>query len=64
MKRAGYLDVQDTETVDYSNDTNIDDVETIDYNNDNKLSDLDEYIQKVALKKKSASIAAKKILTK
>ena len=60
MKKAGYLDVDDAETVNYSNNTNIDDVERIDYNNNNKLSDLNKDIQKVALKKKSSSIAAKK----
>ena len=64
LKKAGYLDIDDAETVNYSNDTNIDDAETIDYNNDNKPSNLDKDIQKVALKKKSASILAKKILTK
>ena len=58
LKEAGYLDVDDAETVDYSNNTNSGDVATIDYNNDN------EDIQKVDLKKKSATIAAKKILTK
>ena len=60
LKKAGYLDVDDTETVDYSNDTNLDNVATVDYNNDNKLSDIDEDIQKVDLKKKSATTAAKK----
>ena len=58
LKKAGYLDVDDAKTVDYSNNTNSGDVATIDYNNDNKD------IQKVDLKKKSATIAAKKILTK
>ena len=60
MKKAGYLDVDDTETVNYSNDTNIDDVETIDYNNDNKPSDLDKDIQKVALKKEISINSSKK----
>ena len=60
LKKVGYLDDDDAETVDYSNDTNLDDVLTVDYNNDNKLSDIDEDIQKVDLKKKSATIAAKK----
>ena len=53
------MDVDDAETVDYNNDTNWDDVLTVDYNNNNKLSDIDKDIQKVDLKKKSATIAAK-----
>ena len=52
MKKAGYLVVDDAETVDYSNDTNIDDVETVDYISVNKSSNLDKDIQKVDLKKK------------
>ena len=64
LKKAGYLDVYDAETVDYSNDTNLDDVATVDYSNDSKLSDIDEDIQKVDLKKKSATIVAKEILMK
>ena len=37
LRKAGYLDTDDLETVDYNNDNNIadlDDVATVDYNND------------------------------
>ena len=56
LRKAGYLDIDDLETVDFNNDNNIadledvatvdyndnnlDDVATVDYNNDNNLNDL------------------------
>ena len=44
LRKVGYLDTEDLETVDYNNDNNIvdlDDISTVDYNNDNNLKDLD-----------------------
>ena len=65
LRKAGYLDTEDLETVDYNNDNNIDDfddVVTVDYNFDNNLKDIDE----IDLKKTSPAkkLAAKKIVKK
>ena len=65
LRKAGYLDTEDLETVDYNNDNNIndfDDVVTVDYNFDNNLKDIDE----IDLKKMSPAkkLAAKKIVIK
>ena len=64
LRKAGYLDTDDLETIDYNNDSNIndlDDVETVDYNNDNNLNNLDDTdLKKVSGKR----IAAKKIVKK
>ena len=58
LRKTGFLDTDDLETIDYNNDTNIndlDDVETINYNNDTNINDLDN----VHLKKTSgAQLAA------
>ena len=32
LRKAGYLDTDDLETVDYNNDNNLDDIATVDYN--------------------------------
>ena len=38
LRRAGYLDTDDLETVDYNNNNNLDNIATVDYNR----KDLDE----------------------
>ena len=43
MKRAGYLDTSDQQTINYNNDTNITDLETVDYNSDTNTSDLKDH---------------------
>ena len=63
LRKAGYLDTDNLEMVDYSSDNNIDDfdvVATVDYNFDNNLKDLNE----IDLKKTSPAkkLAAKKLL--
>ena len=62
LKRAGCVDTDDLQTIDYNNDTNVtdlDDVETINYNNDTSVSDL------IDLKKTSRKqLTAKKIIKK
>ena len=62
LKRAGYLDTGDLQTIDYNIDTNVidlDDVDTINYNNDTSVSDL------IDLKKTSGTqLAAKKNIKK
>ena len=65
LRKAGYLDPDNLEMVNYNNDNNIgnfDDVVTVDYNFDNNLKDLDE----IDLKKTSPvkKLAAKKIVKK
>ena len=45
LRRAGYLDTDDLQTIDYNNDTNVadlDDLQTIDYNNDTNVADIDD----------------------
>ena len=45
LRRAGYLDTDNLQTIDYNNDTNIadlDDLQTIDYNNDTNVADIDD----------------------
>ena len=62
--KAGYLDTDDLETVDYNNDNNIDyfdDDVTVDYNFDNNLKDLDEIdLNKMSPVKKLAKKIVKK----
>ena len=78
LRKAGYLDTDDLETVDYNNDDNIadlDDIATVDYSNDNNLDDVAtvDYnnnnnlkdLDDIGLKKTSGKqIAAKKIVKK
>ena len=40
LKRAGYLDTDDLETINYNNDTNMDNIETVDYDNGTNINDL------------------------
>ena len=40
LKRAGYLDTDDLETINYNNDTNMDNIETVDYDNGTNVNDL------------------------
>ena len=67
MKRVGYLDTSDQQTIDYNNDADITDLETVDYSNNTNISDLTDNhsIDMTNLKKTSkAQIAAKKITRK
>ena len=67
MKRAGYLDTFDQQSIDYNNNSDIADLEIVDYNNDTNISDWkdDNSIDTKNLKKTSkAQIAAKKITRK
>ena len=49
-KKAGYLETDDLETVDYNNDINLDDVQTRDYNNDTQLDELDSEPEQIVQK--------------
>ena len=52
-------------TIDYNNDVSLDDVATVDYHNDTQPNDLNNEIDKINLKKTSATQkAAKKIIKK
>ena len=67
MKRAGYLDTSDQQTIDYNNNADIADLKIVDYNKDTNISDLkdDNSIDTTNLKKTSkAQIAAKKTTRK
>ena len=44
MKKAGYLDTSDQQTIDYNNGVDITDIEIVDYNNDTQINDLDDNI--------------------
>ena len=50
LKKAGYLETDDLETVDYNNDINLDDVQTADYNNDTQLDELDSEPEQIVPK--------------
>ena len=52
-KKAGYLETDDLETVDYNNDVSLDDVATVDYNMDTQPNELDNDIEKIDLKNTS-----------
>ena len=58
LKKAGYLESDDLDTINYNNDTNVDDLERVDYNKNTNINDL----EKTYLKKKTSGtqIAAKK----
>ena len=71
LKKSGYLDTSNLQTIDYNNDADITGLETVDYNNDIQLHDLDDSIKVTGnidnrnLKKTSkAQIAAKKLIAK
>ena len=52
-------------TIDYNNDVSLDDAATVDYHNDTQPNDLNNEIDKINLKKTSATQkAAKKIIKK
>ena len=51
LKKAGYLEIDDLETVDYNNGVSLDDVQTVDYNNDTQPDELDNEIEKNKPKK-------------
>ena len=48
LKKAGYLEVDDLDTINYNNNTNVDDLERVDYNKNTNINDL----EKTYLKKK------------
>ena len=50
LKKVGYLETDDLETVDYNNDINLDDVQTADYNNDTQLDELDSEPEQIVPK--------------
>ena len=60
LKKAGYLEIDDLETVDYNNGVSLDDVQTVDYNNDTQPDELDNEIEKINLKNTSTQKTAKK----
>ena len=63
VKKAGFPETNDLEMIDCKNDVNLDDVATVDYNNDINLNNLNNDIQKIDIKKRSATQnAAKKLL--
>ena len=71
MKKAGYLETDDTQTVDYNNDTNLNDldVQAVDYNNDVNEDDsntvgYNSYADQAKPKIISAQQAAKRIVKK
>ena len=65
LEKAGFLEKNYLETINYNNDVNLDDVATVDYNNDTNPSNLNNDIEKMDLKKKSATRnAAKEIIKK
>lgn len=64
LRKAGCLETDDSQTVDYNNDTNItdlDDVETINYSNDTNIYDLND-LYKTDFKNNSGSQMLKKLL--
>ena len=61
LKRAGYLDTDDLETINYNNiDSNMDDIETVGYNNDTNINDLNN----INLKKHQGTTIGKKMIKK
>ena len=61
----GFLETDDLMTIDYNNDVSLDDVAAVDYHNDTQPNDLNNEIDKINLKKTSATQkAAKKIIKK
>ena len=55
VKKAGFLETNDLEMIDYNNDVNLDDVATVDCNNDKNPNNLNNEIQKIDIKKTSAT---------
>ena len=53
LKKAGYLETDGLETVDYNNDVSLDDVATVDHNMDTQPNELDNDIEKIDLKNTS-----------
>ena len=54
LKKTGFLETDDLETIDYNNDVNLNDLETVDYNNDTQLNELANEIEQANLKTASA----------
>ena len=50
LKKAGYLETDNLETVDYNNDISLDDVQTVDYNNNTQLDELDSEHEQIVRK--------------
>ena len=55
VKKAGFPETNDLEMIDCKNDVNLDDVATVDYNNDINPNNLNNDIQKIDIKKTSAT---------
>ena len=64
LKKAGYLETDDLETVDYNSDISLDDVQTVDYNNDIQLDELDNEPEKIVPKNILTQKTAKKVIKK
>ena len=60
LKKAGYLETDDLETVDYNNDISLDDVQSLDYNNNTQLDELDSEPAQIVPKNISTQKTAKK----
>ena len=64
LKKGGYLETDDLETVDYNSDISLDDVQTVDYNNDIQLDELDNEPEKIVPKNILTQKTAKKVIKK
>ena len=65
VKKAGFLETDNLEPIDYNHDVILDDIATVGHNNDTHPNDLNNDIEKIDLKKTSATQkTAKKIIKK
>ena len=64
LKKAGYLETNDLETIDYNNDVSLHDVQTVVYNNDTQLDELHSEPEQIVPKNISTLKTAKKITKK
>ena len=63
VKKAGFLETDNLEAIDYNHDVILDDIATVDHDKDTHPNDLNNDIKKIDLKKTSATQkAAKKII--
>ena len=60
LKKAGYLETNDLETVDCNNDVSLHDVQTVVYNNDTQLDELHSEPEQIISKNISTLKTAKK----
>ena len=64
LKKAGYLEADSLETVNYDNDVSLDDVATVDYNMDTQPNELNNDIEKIDLNNTSKNILTQKTAKK